>query len=90
MNLLEVKSELGLAQLSFNQGKDKDSGESTDWYSHWDNDNRVRIGCHKDTIAKIQAGDNPNLGLTAPEVKTGAKGKYTYRTLVAYSADVVL
>jgi len=90
MNILEIKSELGLSQLQFNQGKDKDSGANTDWFSHWDNDNRVRIGCHKDTIAGIQSGENLNLGLTPPVTKTGAKGTYTYRTLVAYSADVVL
>jgi len=90
MNIIEIKEELGLGQLNFNQGKDKDSGENTDWFSHWDNDNRVRIGCHKDTIAKIQTGESANLGLTKPESKTGAKGPYTYRTLVAYTADVVM
>ncbi|MBV1928167.1 MAG: hypothetical protein KUG81_01470 [Gammaproteobacteria bacterium] len=90
MDLNEIKEELGLAQLNFNQGTEKDSDVKTDWFSHWDNTNRVRIGCHKDTIAKIQTGESTNLGLTKPEVKTGAKGKYTYRTLVAYNADVVM
>tara|TARA_R110000803_G_scaffold194385_3_gene257460 strand:+ start:776 stop:1048 length:273 start_codon:yes stop_codon:yes gene_type:complete len=90
MNISEIKEVLGLGQLNFNQGKDKDSGENTDWFSHWDNDNRVRVGCHKDTIAGIQQGQGLNLGLTEPVVKTGKKGKYTYRTLVAYTADVVM
>lgn len=90
MKISDIKAELGIAQLQFNQGKDKDSGEPTDWYSHWDNDNRVRVGCHKDTIASLQAGEDLNLGLTEPVQKTGAKGPYIYRTLVAYNADVVL
>lgn len=89
MNIEEIKQELGLGQLNFNQGKDKDSGENTEWFSHWDNANRVRVGCHKDTIALIQTSD-PNLGLTKPETKQGKLGPYTYRTLVAYTADVVM
>jgi len=89
MNIEEVKVELGIGQLSLNEDKNE-QGESTGWYSQWFNDDRVRVIMPADAVKAQIAGENPNLGVKAPEVKEGKLGPYTLKTIVAYTADVVL
>lgn len=82
-NLVEVKRELGVEVLNLNTVTTA-SGEKTEWMKHWDNSNRVAILVHKDTLAKIKADSNlTSLGLNT-QVKQGAKGEYTAKTIVVY------
>lgn len=82
-NLVEVKRELGVDVLNLNTVTTA-SGEKTEWMKHWDNSNRVAILVHKDTLAKIKADSNiASLGLNT-QVKQGAKGEYTAKTIVVY------
>jgi hypothetical protein len=89
MTLAQIKEELGVAQLNLSTAKDL-QGQPTDWMRHWDNDNRVAVSVHKDTVQKIVAGENLNLGLQT-ETRTGSQGDYTAHRLVAYTpAEVTL
>jgi hypothetical protein len=83
-NLVEIKRELGVEVLNLDTVT-TESGEKTMWMKHWDNSNRVAILIHKDTLAKVKA----NTGLTSlginTQVKQGAKGEYTAKTIVVYA-----
>ena len=50
-NLAEIKGKLGVQSLSLNQVV-TEAGEKTAWFKHWDNDNRVAILVHEDTLNK--------------------------------------
>lgn len=80
--IAEIKGQLGYAVLNLNTALDKDN-QPTEWMRHWDNDNRVAVSLHKDTLSKIKANPNmPNLVLQE-EIKTGAQGDYKAMRIVA-------
>ena len=83
-NLAEIKRELGIETIGLNPVM-TESGERTDWFKQWNNDSRVAILIHKDTLAKVKANPNiASLGLNT-QVKQGAKGEYVAKTIVAYT-----
>ena len=83
MNLSETKQSLGYETLSLNTVATA-TGEKTSWMKHWDNDNRVAVLVHKDTLAKIKANPNcASLGIKTA-IKQGNKGEYTAHTIVMY------
>ena len=89
MNSEEVKAKLGLGQLNLVKGEDG-------WYNHFDNDNRRSIGIHQETVDKLQADSNTNLGITNSGTRQTKEGKhkgenYELIHIVAYTpADLVL
>ena len=89
-NLAEIKKELGVETINLNQVV-TEKGEKTDWFKQWNNDNRVAILIHKDTLAKVKA--NPgitSLGINT-QMKEAEKGSYTAKTIVLYTeAEEVL
>ena len=89
-NLAEIKMELGVQSISLNQVV-TETGEKTAWYKHWDNDNRVAILVHQDTLSKIKADASLNtLGINT-QTKQGAQGEYTAKTICIYNpADETL
>ena len=90
MKLADIKSKLGIPQFNLNTAKDAE-GNNTEWMRHWDNDNRVAVSLHKDTIAKLKADPNiDSLGLQEA-VRTGEQGDYTAIRIVMYNpAEEVL
>lgn len=85
----EIKTQLGVTTLNLNPSiKD---GVRTSWMRHWDNDSRIAISLHTETIAKIKADPaNPNLGLQR-ETRTGANGDYTAIRIVMFTpAEITL
>ena len=75
-NLAEIKGKLGVQSLPLNRGV-TEAGEETAWFKHWDNDNRVAILIHEDTLAQIKANSSiDNLGINT-QTKLGAQGEYT-------------
>jgi hypothetical protein len=89
MNLQEIKEELGYANLNLNTAEDA-AGAKTEWMRHWDNDNRIAVSIHKDTIAAIKAKPSTDLGLQE-ETRTGAKGDYLAKRIVMYTpAEMVI
>ena len=93
MNIQEIKTKLGVESLPLNQVVTQ-TGEQTSWFKHWNNDSRIAVLVHADTLALIKA--NPamsSLGLTAPQTKMSkASGQeYTAIYICNYkAADVTL
>ena len=88
-NIAEIKSQLGVAQLNLTTSKDA-SNAPTEWMRHWNNDARVAISIHKDTVAAIQADPTCNLGIQT-EIRKAEKGDYTSHRIVKYTpAEVTL
>lgn len=98
--LSEIKAQFSVSSLQLNYQKDeqgnkaidKETNQPTKWLRHWDNDNRVALVIHEDTVKKIQ--DNPNminLSTKANGIKTTEKGDYQLYTIIAYTeADITL
>ena len=81
MNIQEIKTKLGVQTLPL-QIVTTQTGEPTSWFKKWDNDTRIAILIHADT-----------LGLTAPQTKMSkASGQeYTVIYICNYKeADVTL
>ena len=93
MNIQEIKTKLGVQSLPLNQVVTQ-TGEPTSWFKHWDNDTRIAILIHADTLALIKADPAMStLGLTAPQTKMSkASGQeYTAIYICNYKpADVTL
>ena len=90
MNIQEIKTKLGVQSLPLNQVV-TETGERTSWFKHWDNDNRIAVLVHADTLALIKA--NPamsSLGLNT-QTKQGSQGEYQAITICNYKeADETL
>lgn len=90
MNLVEIKVKLGVSSINLNQVS-TETGEKTAWFKHWDNDNRVAILVHQDTLKQIKADAGLNtLGINT-QTKQGAQGEYIAKTICIYTpADETL
>ena len=90
MNIQEIKTKLGVSTLPLNQVV-TEAGERTSWFKHWNNDSRIAVLVHADTLALIKA--NPamsSLGLNT-QTKQGSQGEYKAITICIYKeADVTL
>ena len=90
MNIQEIKTKLGVQTLPLNQVV-TETGERTSWFKHWDNDRRIAVLVHADTLALIKA--NPamsTLGLNT-QTKQGSQGEYQAITICNYKeADETL
>lgn len=87
MNITEVKTKLGYDNLNLNRSLTEDE-QPTEWYRHWDNDNRVAVSMHEDVVAKIQSGCT-TLGIQT-ETREGKQGEYTSHRIVAYTQPEVV
>ena len=90
MNIQEIKTKLGVSTLPLNQVV-TETGERTSWFKHWDNDNRIAVLVHADTLALIKADPAmSSLGLNT-QTKQGSQGEYQAITICNYKpADVTL
>jgi len=89
MDITQIKDQLGISTLNLNTAKDK-ADKPTSWMRHWDNDRRVAVSIHKDTVSAIKAGSATTLGIQT-ETRTGSKGEYTAHRIVQYTpAEVTL
>ena len=90
MNIQEIKTKLGVETLPLNQVLTQ-TGEQTSWFKHWNNDTRIAILIHADTLALIKADPAmATLGLNT-QTKQGSQGEYQAITICIYKeADVTL
>ena len=90
MNIQEIKTKLGVQTLPL-QIVTTQTGEQTSWFKHWNNEARIAVLVHADTLALIKA--NPamsSLGLNT-QTKQGSQGEYQAITICNYKpADVTL
>ena len=93
MNIQEIKTKLGVETLPLNQVV-TETGERTSWFKHWNNEARIAVLVHADTLALIKADPAvSSLGLTAPQTKmSNSSGQeYTAIYICNYKpADVTL
>ena len=93
MNIQEIKTKLGVQTLPL-ETVTTQTGEPTSWFRKWDNDSRIAILIHADTLALIKADPAmSSLGLTTPQTKMSkASGQeYTAIYICNYkAADVTL
>ena len=81
MDIQEIKTKLGVSTLPLNQVVTQ-TGEQTSWFKHWDNDTRIAILIHADTIALIKADPAmATLGLTAPQTKMSKASGQEYTAI---------
>ena len=90
MNIQEIKTKLGVETLPLNQVV-TETGERTSWFKHWDNDSRIAVLVHADTLALIKADPAmSSLGLNT-QTKQGSQGEYQAITICNYKpADETL
>lgn len=90
MNISEIKTKLGVQSLPLNQVV-TEKGERTSWFKYWDNDSRIAVLVHADTLALIKAQPTmASLGLNT-QVKQGKQGEYKAITICNYKeADETL
>ena len=93
MNIQEIKTKLGVQTLPLEIVRTQ-TGEPTAWFRKWDNDSRIAILVHADTLALIKADPTlATLGLTAPQTKMSKSSgqEYTAIYICNYKpADVTL
>ena len=88
MNIQEIKTKLGVETLPLNQVV-TETGERTSWFKHWDNDSRIAVLVHADTLALIKADPAmSSLGLNT-QTKQGSQGEYQAITICNYKEDDV-
>ena len=90
MNIQEIKTKLGVQTLPLRIVTTQ-TGEPTSWFKKWDNDTRIAILIHADTLALIKADPAmATLGLNT-QTKQGSQGEYKAITICNYkAADVTL
>lgn len=84
MTIKEIKLQLGYETLNLNPSV-KD-GVRTEWMRHWDNDKRIAVSLHQDTLTKIKADPElPNLGIQQETIVSATGGAYTAIRIVAFA-----
>jgi hypothetical protein len=93
MRLSNIKEQLGIPVFNLNYSTDETGARAIDsttnqptkWMRHWDNDNRVAVSIHEDTVKAIKENpETPDLGLQT-EKREGSKGEYTSHRIVKYT-----
>lgn len=85
MNIVEIKSELGIKELNLNTADDK-AGNKTEWMRHWDNDKRIAVSIHRELLNEIQKNSNISDLALQSEIRSTDKGDYTAYRIVKYTA----
>ena len=86
MNLAEVKSALGVANLELNKSTNADGTVNPEWFRMWNNETRVQVSIHRDVVNAIQANPSlSNLGLQSEDKISPTSGlPYTNKRIIAY------
>jgi len=85
MNIFQIKAEIaakcGVAVPNLVMVRQlTEDKQPTEWLSHWDNDNRIRVTMHEDVFKKIQADPKKCTGLAIKksiEEATDERAAYT-------------
>ena len=89
-NLAEIKGKLGVQTLPL-EIVTTEAGEKTVWFRKWDNDTRVAILVHQDTLSQIKADAGLNTLHISTQTKQGAQGEYTAKYIcIGKPADETL
>lgn len=84
MKLSDIKAKLDIPTFQLNTATNE-AGEKTEWMRHWDNERRIAVSIHKDTLAELKKDSKtPSLGLQHEE-RTGEQGVYQSYRIVKYA-----
>ncbi len=83
LNIDEVKEVLKIDTLQLNSVKNL-KGKKTNYFRHWDNDNRLAITIKNDLLEKIKANRNTILLSVEKEIKLANLGYYTNLSIIEY------
>lgn len=84
MKLADIKTKLEIPTFNLNTAKNE-AGEATEWMRHWDNERRIAVSIHKDTVAELKKDSNiASLGLQQ-ETRKGEQGPYEAYRIVRYN-----
>ena len=72
-----------VSQFQLNTALDKENNP-TDWMRHWENDARVAVSIHKDTLKEIKTNPKTDSLALQQEILTGSKGEYIALRIVKY------
>ena len=93
MNLAEVKSALGVANLELNKSTNADGTVNPEWFRMWNNETRVQVSIHRDVVNAIQANPSlSNLGIQSEDkISPTSNLPYTNKRIIAYTeAEITL
>lgn len=77
-----------LLSLDMSRQLDVDK-KPTQWYSYWDNDNRIRVVMHEDIFAKLKADKTAVTGLALkPVAIVVPDGKPSYMRFVVITPNI--
>lgn len=82
LTIEEIKKELNVPILNLNSVKNLE-GEKTDYFRHWDNDNRFAVVIKNDLLEKVKANKDLVLSLEK-NIKMANLGYYTNFLIVEY------
>jgi hypothetical protein len=86
-SIQEMKNAIGITSISMRE-QFNDANASTNWAKHWDNDKRIAIIAHMDTIAYFKTnGDN---GLFVKHETKTPEGKDAYELYTICKATNVV
>lgn len=90
MYLKDIKNKLGIPTFQFNTASDVD-GNPTEWFRHWDNENRVAVSIHKELAQELKSNPSiSSLGLQH-EIRVAEQGEYqAYRIVKFEPAEFTL
>ena len=83
MTITEIKDAIGISHLLLTRQLDKDTQAPTEWLSHWDDVQRVRVSIPDSVMAKIKADKNRVDLLVKSKTKeaTAERAAYTIHTI---------
>lgn len=85
--IAQVKAGLGYPVLNL-QRATKD-GQPTEWLRHWDNDKRVAVSIHQDTLKYLQEHPECNqLGTQQQDIEPEDGAPYTAFRIVKYNTEI--
>lgn len=79
--LNEAKAQIGVEVLNLNRATTED-GVATPWFRHWDNNTRVAVSIHEDSVKELQANPENGNVVVQTETRQAAKGEYISHRLV--------
>lgn len=86
----QIKAEIGIPKLNLSRQTDT-AGDATAWLSHWDNDKRIRVVIHENTLALAkESGNNPVFFFksSAEFTKEGPSAGVMYTKIMLCSANI--
>lgn len=85
IKIIEIKQKLQISSLQLNTAKDRD-GNPTNYYRHWDYENRYAVVIKKSLVDKIK--ENNDLQLTIEKtIKKANLGYYTNFEITEYTEE---